>query len=253
MFLRRGLKMNELKVFYDGERGLMTFDNKKTIFQHREFKENVEKGLGIIVEDTVWDKGNYAFAVFQNVATVVPKDYFDIRFFVNRGVPVKVTKGFYGKNVLLKEEYKDRVYIRAYKEDGTIGLYESQNIVKENYSGPNVYFNRLEDIIKDCVDITEELEKGIFESIKSLHCDYGFENETVFNALKGLNHNTIYKLDSGVIIADGKFESLIIWSEGTEVKMAWLGRKIDLTGYTFEDITSDLIAKKRELRETEEK
>lgn len=243
--------MNELKVFYDGERGLMTFDNRKTIFQHRENKENVEKGLGVVLEDTIWDKGNYAFAVFKNVATVLPKNYFTINFFVNKGVPVKVQKGTYGKNVLVKEVYKDRTYIRAYKEDGTIGLYESQNIIKDNYEGPNVYFNRLDDIVTDWVDITEKLEKGVFDSIKSLHCDYDFENEDVFNALKGLNHNRIYKLDTGVLIADGKFESLIIWSENNVVKMAWLGRKIKLEDYNCKDITNELIEKKRKIRQEE--
>ena len=123
---------NELKVFYNCDKGLMTFDNKKTIFQHREFREGVKEGLGIILKDNYFDKGNYAFAVFKNVPTVLPESYNDINFFVNKGVPIKIEKGIYGDNVLLKETYKDRTYIRAYKEDGSIGLYESEIIKNQN-------------------------------------------------------------------------------------------------------------------------
>ena len=67
-------------------------------------------------------------------------------------------------------------------------------------------------------------------------------NEVVLTALKGLGKNEIYKLDSGVIVADGKFESLIIWDEGAEVKMAWLGRKLDYSEFTYENITKELIS-----------
>ena len=63
--------INELKVFYAGDKGLMTFSNKKTIFQHREEREGVKEGLGIIVENGLFDKGNYAFAVFKSGATSI--------------------------------------------------------------------------------------------------------------------------------------------------------------------------------------
>ena len=82
--------INELKVFYAGDKGLMTFSNKKTIFQHREEREGVKEGLGIIVENGLFDKGNYAFAVFKNVPTVVPDVYKTLDFFINKGVPLKV-------------------------------------------------------------------------------------------------------------------------------------------------------------------
>lgn len=232
--------INELKVFYKGDKGLMTFSNKKTIFQHREEREGVKEGLGIVIENSLFDKGNYAFAVFKNVATVIPESYENIQFFNNRGVPLKVEKGCYGDNILLKETYKDRTYIRAYKEDGSIGLYESEIIKNANYAGPNVYFNRLNDLVEEWVDITDFIVGSVKESVKSLTCNVTLSNEIVLNALKSLANNNIFILDSGVIVADGKFESLIIWNEGSEVKMAWLGCKLNLDEFKYVDVTSEL-------------
>lgn len=232
--------INELKVFYKGEKGLVTFNNKKTVFQHRLDRDGVKYGLGILREGSIFDKGNYAFAIFENVATVVPKMYSNIAFFSNKGVPTKIEKGMYGDNVLLKETYKDRTYIRAYKVDGSMGLYESKIIKNDEYEGPNVYFNRLEDLVENWEDITDEILKEIINSINSLTCTLPLSNESVLTALKGLGKNDIYKLESGVIVADGKFESLIIWNEEAEVKMAWLGRKLDFSNLKYENITKDL-------------
>lgn len=233
--------INELKVFYESEKGLMTFDNKKTVFQHREGREGVDLGLGVIVEDSVFDKGNYAFAIFKNIKTILPKDYLHIDFFNNRGVPIKIEKGVYGLNILLKETYSDRTYIRAYKEDGTVGLYESQIIKSAEYEGPNIYFNRLEDVIVKWEDITDYVLSSVFDSIESLECSLSLSNETILGALRGLGKNTIYLLESGVIVADGKYESLIVWNDSSEIKMAWLGRKIDLTKFEYKDITEEVL------------
>lgn len=232
--------VNELKVFYSGDKGLMTFCNKKTVFQHYAERENVKIGLGVLVEDSIYDKGNYAFAVFKNVATVIPKSYSDINFFNNRGVPIKVEKGIYGDNVLLKETYRDRTYIRAYKEDGSVGLYESKNIKNTDYEGPNVYFNRVNDLVEVWEDITLEVVKNVTDSIKKLNCDVVLENENVKTALKGLSHNRMYKLSNGVLIADGKFESLVIWNDKEEIKMCWLGCKFDFTDVKYEEVTDEV-------------
>ncbi len=229
--------INELKVFYVGDKGLMTFSNKKTIFQHREEREGVKEGLGIIIENGSFDKGNYAFAVFKNVPTVIPKDYRTLNYFNNKGVPLKIEKGLYGDNVILKETYKDRTYIRAYKEDGTIGLYESEVIKNSNYEGLNVYFKRLDDLVNTWEDITDEILVDIVDSVSKLTCEVDIEHEDVLAALNSLTHNRIFVLESGVIVAQGKFESLIIWSEDGEVKMAWLGRMLDLSNYFHKEVS----------------
>lgn len=232
--------INELKVFYKGEKGLMTFDNKKTIFQHRQERAGAEEGLGILINNNLFDKGNYAFAIFKNVPTVVPTSYNTLNFFYNKGVPIKIEKGYYGKNVLLKEYYIDKTYIRAYKEDGSVGLYESENIKNENYDGPNVYFKRINDLVTDWVDITDKILNDVLKSIHNLSCSVGLDNEVIADALKNLTKNNIFILESGVIVADGKFESLIIWTEGSDVKMCWLGRKLELDNFNFTKVVPDL-------------
>lgn len=233
--------INELKVFYKGEKGLMTFNNKKTVFQHREEREGVKEGLGIVIENSLFDKGNYSFAVFKNVATVVPENYNTLNFFHNKGVPLKIEQGVYGDNVLLKETYKDRTYIRAYKEDGSIGLYESEVIKNDNYVGPNVYFKRLDDLVVVWEDITDNVVSDVIESVSKLSCSLAIDNEGVLSALKGLTRNAIYILDTGVIVAQGKFESLIIWSENEEVRMSWLGRMLDLSDYVYTEASKELL------------
>ena len=237
---REGYSMvNELKVFYNGEKGLMTFEDKKIVFQHRYNKDEVKEGLGIIVEDSLWDKGNYSFAMFKNVHTVVPTSYYNVAFFANRGLPLKIEKGLYGDNVLLRETYKDRKYIRAYKEDGTVGLFESEKIKNENYEGKNIYFTRLNTLVSEWKDITEEIVKAVYESIVNINCKIDMRDEAVINALNGLGKNKIYLLKNGVIVADGKFENLVIWKEENLIKMTWLGRKLDFSELIDSEISNN--------------
>lgn len=236
--------VNELKVFYNGDKGLITFDNKKTVFQHKFNRDGVKIGLGKIVEDSVVDKGNYAFAIFENIETVIPEQYYNIDFFVNRGLPVIVEKGLYGENIVIKETYKDKKYIRAYKKDGSVGLYESEMIKNDKYEGQNVYFSRLNDLVTEWKDITEDVVSKVFESIKEIKCNLDLNDEVVLKALKGLGRNRIYVLENGSIVADGKFESLIIWKDN-EIKMCWLGRKLDLESYNAKEITSEFVGNKK--------
>ena len=140
----------------------------------------------------------------------------------------------------MKETYRDRTYIRAYKEDGSVGLYESKNIKNTDYEGPNVYFNRVNDLVEVWEDITSEVVKNVTDSIKKLNCDVVLENENVKTALKGLSHNRMYKLSNGVLIADGKFESLVIWNDKEEIKMCWLGCKFDFTDVKYEEVTDEV-------------
>ena len=204
----------------------MTYDGKKIIFQHRDLKKSAKIGLGVVSSDNFYDKGSYSFAVFKNIETVIPYQYGDIRFFANRGVPLKIEKGVYGDNILLKESYKTRTYIRAYKEDGSVGLFECDYIKNDKFEGENAYFSRLDNGLIEWVDITDNVVNSVVKSIETLTCDIDYDNSELESALKGIDRKNIYKLDSGVIVANGKFESLIIWND-TDVKMAWLGRKLD--------------------------
>lgn len=231
---------NKLKVFYENDKGLYTFDNNKMVFQHREMREGVKIGLGIFDDSSIFDRGNYAFAVFKNVPTVIPDAYYTVSFFNNRGVPLKIERGYYGDNIFLRETYQDRTYIRAYEADGSVGLYESDNIKNDNYEGVNVYYTRIEKLIEKWEDITDSVISKVYDSIKDISCDIPLNNEIVSGALKGLSRNKIYQLSSGVIVADGKFESLIIWNEGHDVKMTWLGFKINLADFEYKDITDEI-------------
>lgn len=231
---------NKLKVFYENDKGLYTFDNNKMVFQHREMREGVKIGLGVFDDSSIFDRGNYAFAVFKNVPTVIPDAYYTVSFFNNRGVPLKIEQGYYGDNIFLRETYQDRTYIRAYEADGSVGLYESDNIKNDNYEGVNVYYTRIEKLIEKWEDITDSVISKVYDSIKDISCDIPLNNEIVLGALKGLSRNKIYQLSSGVIVADGKFESLIIWNEGHDVKMTWLGFKINLADFEYKDITDEI-------------
>lgn len=232
--------VNECNVLYMGDKGLMTFDKKKIVFQHRENMGEVKEGLGVIVDGTVEDKGNYAFAVFKNVETVVPEDYKTLSFFNNRGVPMEVYKGIYGDNILLKEVYKDKTTIRAYNKQGDILLYENEIKKSKEYEGPNMYYSRIDELVGDWLDVTDEFEKAILNDLEKKSSILMISNEKVQQALKGLSRNRIVRLKSGLIVADGKFESLVIWNEVHEVKMAWLGRKLNLDDFEFTDITEKL-------------
>ena len=96
-------------------------------------------------------------------------------------------------------------------------------------------------MVEKWVDITDLTVNFIVDSIHSLKCDVSLDDEVVLNALRSLVHNQIFVLESGVIVADGKFESLVIWTEDSTVKMAWLGRKLELESFNFENRTSDFL------------
>ncbi len=229
--------INELKVLYTDLKGLVIYD-KKIIFQHKYNRKGVEAGIGVVVDGTLEDRGNYAFAEFENVKTVLPDAYLTLEFFENRGVPSKIEKGSYNGYIFIRETYMNRVYIRAYREDGTVGLYESKEIKNANYRGPNSYFNRICGVVEVWEDITDEVVSKLVESVKSMVCTETIRSEVITESLKGLKGSKISVLGSGVIIADGKFESLIIWSKEKEVKMAWFGRKFDKKGFEFIDATN---------------
>ena len=220
--------VNECYVFYKGEKGLMTFDNKKVVFQHNGGDGSDAKvGLGVFVEGSLVDKETYSFAEFVNIETVIPENYNEIIFFNNKGVPKKVEKGTYGDNVFLKELYKNNEVIRAYNKRGRIVFYENKLKKSKSFVGSNMYYDRINELIGDWDDITLDLRSSLEENLRSKDTEVPLDNEKVQSALKGLSKDKLFIMPNGVIIADGNFESLAIWKEDDEICMAWLGYIVD--------------------------
>lgn len=234
--------VNVCKVIYKCEKGLMTFHKKKTVFLHRDTDWEVSEGLGVIIEDSIIDKNNYAFAKFKNISTVIPFVYNTLDFFNNKGIPFKIYKGIYGENVILKESYIDRNFIRAYSDEGDVLLYESEILITPTYNGENMYYKRIDTLMPEWEDITDEIYNNVLSDLLSKKCNVSIANDIVIQALKSLVNNKIYKLSNGVIIGEGNFESLAIWSDKSEIKMAWLGRKFDFDGIDKKDITEEIKA-----------
>lgn len=222
------------KVLYQGESGIMTFENKKVVFQNKNVGSGVSVGLGVIEDGSLVDKGNYMFANMVNVVSVVPSDYFNIDFFENKGVPKTVHKGYFGDSVLLKEEYNNKVQIKAYDIDGNILLYESKQIVNKSYKGLNVYFVRLDTIVTDWEDITEQVRAGVLESVKCKVNNSHIDDVLFVDVLSKLKYTKVYEVAESLIVVNGNFESLIVWSDCDKpLRMAWLGKLLsedDLVG-----------------------
>lgn len=203
----------------------MTFENKKVVFQNKSVDSEVRVGLGVIEDGSLVDKGNYMFANMVNVVSVVPSNYFNIDFFENKGVPKTVHKGYFGDSVMLKEEYNNKVQIKAYDIDGNILLYESKQIVNKSYKGLNVYFVRLDTIVTDWEDITEQVRAGVLASVKSKVSDIHIDEVLFADVLSKLKYTKAYKIADSLVVVNGNFESLIVWADCDKpLRMAWLGK-----------------------------
>lgn len=227
------------KVLYKGTQGVMAFEKKKVVFQHRSNENDIKVGLGVIDLDSYVDKGNYAFATMQNIVSVLPDTYATVDFFENKGVPIKIQKGVYGDSTFIKEDYADKSFIKAYDAVGNTLLYENKAVKNKDFTGLNMYYCRLENTVGTWVDITDEVASAILESIVAKKCDLDIMHSYIFMyTMKGLKKNKVVKLSNGVIMADGKHETLVFWGEGDTVRMAWLGRRLDLS--ENEDITAEV-------------
>ena len=221
--------VNECLVFYKGDKGLLTYDNKKVVFEHNGGKgKPTREGLGVIVKGTEVEKGNYSFAEFENVESVIPKNFYSLGFFKHRGLPTKVEVGSYGDNIFVKETYKNNKIIRAYTYNGDIIFYEIKIKKSKKFTGPNMYYDRIDNLVESWVDKTEELREAVLYDISKIVTHVDREEESVKNALDKLPEDKIRVLSNGVVVADGNFESLVIWvGELKDVGMAWLGFKLE--------------------------
>jgi hypothetical protein len=228
--------VGNVKVLYRSAKGVMSFDKKKPIFQHKSSKVKLELGLGVIDETTLVDKGDYSFAEMKNVVSVLPESYLTVEYFENIGVPHKIYKGTYGNCIFIKEEYLDREFIRAMSEDGTILIQENKRV---RNGALNMYYARLDNVIGDWEDITEYLAAKIFNGLMEKNCDLNLGNPYILYAMKRLYQNSIVKAANGVVFATGNFETLAIWGNKNKASMAWLGRRVEDVALT-EDIRPEV-------------
>lgn len=235
--------MSKVMVLYKTLRGVVAFDKRKPIFQHKNSKTELKEGLGVIVENSFVDKGNYAFAEMRNIESVFPDVYLTVDYFENVGVPAKIYKGEYGGNVFIKEEYPDKTFIKALDAEGNILI---QEIMKSKKNALNISYCRLDNAVVNWEDITDSVVSSILESIKSKKCDINLGNPYILYALKPLYKKKVVKLENGVILAFGNHETLAIWGNGNQASMAWLGRSVEDIG-TMVDIKEDVKSKMLEL------
>jgi hypothetical protein len=228
--------LGNVKVLYRSPKGVMSFERKKPIFQQKGSTTKLEIGLGLIVTDSFVDKGDFAFAEIINVQGVLPATYATIDNFENVGVPVTIHIGTYGNSLFIKEEYKDKTVIKALDEVGNILLSENKQV---NYDAFNSYYFRLDNVITDWKDVTAEILEGIVGSIRCKEADLNIGNPYILYALKRLYRKKVLKASNGVIIAEGRHESLVIWGTSDKASMAWCGRILDSIGKTT-DITEEL-------------
>jgi hypothetical protein len=229
--------LNQCTVLYEKDKGIIAFKGRKVVFQDRKIKREkpLKVGLGIIEKDTIIDKGNYCFGNFKNVDSYIPKEYYKISFFENVGVPLKIEKGYYGENVFLKEHFLDKIVIKAFNKKGEVIFYENKIVKKDNFKGRNLYFNRINELIINWEDITENVHSKVYKSIKKLKGVDNFLHKDILEAIKTLLCNDVYKTKNNVIIAEGKFEHLVVWQD-KNISMAWLGKKLNLENYNIEKI-----------------
>ena len=154
-------------VLYTTAKGLMCYTGNIVVFVNSKQINSVRPGVAYMISDTLVVKGRYGFANFRSVNTVVPDGYGSVRFFENNGVPVTVLKGTYGECVFLKETYiNGRTKIMGYLPDGTVAVYEHK--IKDKKDAPNPFYTRLDEVVGEWEDITEEVVGAAISGLDDL-------------------------------------------------------------------------------------
>jgi hypothetical protein len=229
-------KVSNVKILYKSARGVMSFDKKKPIFQHKNSEVCLSVGLGVIVEGSFVDKGKFSFAEMENIESVLPPCYLTIDYFENVGVPQKIFKGIYGNSIFIKEEYLNKTFIKALDIDGNILIHETLQAKNNSF---NIHFGRLDNAIGLWSDITEYVHNKILSSIESKNSDVNLNNPYILYALRRLHNNSLMKSSNGVILATGKYETLVVWGKDSSASMAWFCKRIETTD-AMEDIKEDV-------------
>jgi hypothetical protein len=151
-----------------------------------------------------------------------------------------VEKGTFGISVFIKERYiNGREVIKAFLKNGDIAIQEYA--IKGDRCQANPFFTRLNNVITDWVDITEDILSKANTYLVEKKCNVPFDDEVVLDALKGKRIHHAYRLENGAILIDGKYETLALWEDDGVVSMSWLGTKFDYDKYDCTEITEELL------------
>lgn len=231
---------HKYKVLYTTEKGLMAYVDNLVVFVNNRKVHNCKVGVALIDEASLVDKGSFGFADFTNVDTVLPDWYGEIEHFANTGVPVKSEIGHYGDSIFIKETYiNQREVIKAYLSNGDLALQEFK--IKANKAKVNPFYSRLNDSIKSWEDITENVKAKVAKSIVDKQCNVPLDAVEISTALKGKYIPYACKLPNGLVLVEGKYETLAIWEDNGVVAMTWLGEKFDYDKYACTDITDVIL------------
>lgn len=231
--------MGKVRVLYQSKEGVMTFNGKKPVFNRRKNSVKVPLGLGVILDGTIQDKGTYAFADIRPINSVLPDKYFTIENFKDVGMPVKIYKGTYGNNVFVKEEYMNKVIIKAFDSSGKVIFQEYEKNRGKNGTRLNLNYCKLHNEIRGWEDITEQVLTKVLEKVKMKSCNIDIKNPYILYVLRWLYRNKIVRASNGVVYAYGVYETLVIWEKNNVISMAWLRGKVKETE-DMQDITSEV-------------
>lgn len=218
----------------------MAYEGSYIVFVNSKSAEKCEAGVALMDEESLVSKGSYGFANFFSTATVIPNSYRTIDFFNNNGVPCKIYVGEYGTSIFIKEVYLNhREIIKGFLPHGERVIYEIR--FKPGKENENPFYTRLNNAVGEWRDETDNLSGVILQSLFEKKCKVDLSNGLVRNALAKKNALEVYRTENGVVLVDGRYETLAIWTDDCDrVCMTWLGRKIAYKLYNCENITKDV-------------
>lgn len=225
------------KVVYKSyNNGCVVYDKVKAVFPDSTSEEHVSIGVALVDQSSYIQKGNCYFAKMTNVKTVEPTNYRNIQHYVGVGVPERIFKGKYNDCVFFKEIYGRNTYIKAYDLKGNVIIKEiKSNSNPDDSSLNSIFYREVAEVITGWEDITKEVYAGIEKSILDKNSNVSIDDIRVLYVIKNLDKNTRIKLTSNnIIIAECKYNNLIVWEESGLVLSCWSAKGIDIRG---EDIT----------------
>lgn len=221
---------NRRKVYVIHEK-----DNNKLIYINKKpytlINQENEFGLGEVVDGTMVE-GETPEVEVVGVETIKPERYNEPDTFISLGLPIKMEVGKYKDNSFIRETYyktirgvqtEERV-IKAFDKDENLIFEEKEIIHRPRYTGQNLYYNRINELVKDWEDITEETKKEIRAKLDKLENTIDINNEIIQQMLENLTYS---EQENGTIKVSGKYEDGIIYiNEENKPQLLWLNTRI---------------------------